>query len=69
MARIIKPAPIQSPVEVTCKFCKAVVEFERQDMTFTGDQRDGDYYSAPCPSCGVNINVGTGQVPDWRPYV
>lgn len=39
----------------TCRNCRTVIEAQPEDCKHTADQRDGDYYEAPCPVCTRRI--------------
>ncbi len=43
----------------TCKYCKTQVELtlKDQEVTYYNDQRDGPYFTYPCPLC-ITINYG-----------
>lgn len=39
----------------TCNYCKTEIEFEQGEAKRVNDQRDGDFLSIPCPTCGHQI--------------
>lgn len=69
MVRIVHEPPKPELIQVTCSHCRAVLEFERTDMQFVSDQRDGSYYWAFCPCCDKSIFVAASKVPTWRSNV
>lgn len=61
--KVTKPGalPEHDVFEGTCYRCKTEVEFERADAKFTSDQRDGDFLSVACPTCGGSIHVAASK--------
>lgn len=43
--------PDVKPIRLQCMHCKTVAEAERKECRYNSDQRDGDFWSAPCPVC------------------
>ena len=43
--------PAAQPIRATCSNCKTEVEFLPHEARYSSDQRDGDSYSADCPTC------------------
>lgn len=41
----------------SCNNCHTIVEFGRDEGKVTHDQRDGDFISVACPTCGHRIHV------------
>lgn len=43
----------------SCTNCGCQFEFQAKEATLTHDQRDGDFYSIPCPTkgCGHAVTV------------
>jgi hypothetical protein len=52
----IKPA--ERVFQATCRDCQCEFEFQRKEANMTTDQRDGDFLSIACPTCGYTVTVG-----------
>lgn len=42
-----------------CRNCSTQFTFQQSDAAFHSDQRDGDYYSVPCPLCSTSVIVSS----------
>jgi len=43
--------PATKPQYGTCTYCRTQIEFMPYEAKFHSDQRDGDVYEIPCPTC------------------
>lgn len=51
--KIIKEGKIPTTtIRFYCGNCGCVFECEKGEYTYYGSPRDGDYYTAKCPTCG-----------------
>lgn len=52
--KIIKQGIVPEEVvyRTTCSKCDTEFEFAQREAKLTSDQRDGDFVSIPCPTCG-----------------
>lgn len=52
--KIIKQGkiPAEREYRVTCRTCDTVFQFAQSEGKVTSDQRDGDFVSIACPTCG-----------------
>lgn len=41
----------------TCSICSSVVEASPSDGKVTSDQRDGNFFTFPCPNCGRQMHI------------
>ena len=56
--KIIKKGKIPTTImRFYCGNCGCVFECEKGEYTYYGDQRDGDYYTAKCPTCGKLVQT------------
>ena len=39
-------------ISVSCRACGCEFTFNPPDARYEVDQRDGDFYRVPCPTCG-----------------
>jgi len=55
--RIIKQgvAPTERVYCGTCRNCETEIEFKQHEAKTNFDQRDGNYLSIKCPTCGETI--------------
>ena len=54
--KIIKEGKIPTTtIRFYCGNCGCVFECEKGEYTYYGDQRDRDYYTAKCPTCGKRV--------------
>lgn len=51
--KIIKEGKI--PTTTIRFYCGCVFECEKGEYTYYGDQRNSDYYTAKCPTCGKRV--------------
>lgn len=49
--------PENQPIQATCGHCRTVFSFLPIEAKYNADQRDGDFYSIPCPLCKRTCNV------------
>jgi RNase P subunit RPR2 len=51
--RIIKEGKLPEEIlkRLTCSHCHTEFEFAMKEAKYNSDQRDGDYYTIPCPLC------------------
>ena len=47
--------PETKEIEVTCRNCKTVFAFLPIEARRVNDQRDGDFWSLPCPICTKQV--------------
>lgn len=56
--KIIKKRKIPTTtIRFYCGNCGCVFECEKGEYTYWSDQRDGDYYTAKCPTCGKLVQT------------
>lgn len=55
--RIIKQGknPQDRPFRSTCRYCRTEFEWLPSEATLVWDQRDGNFYSLDCPTCGKQV--------------
>lgn len=55
--RIIKRGtiPEEIPHQSVCRHCGTVFEWMTPEARYHNDQRDGGYYSIPCPVCSREV--------------
>lgn len=58
-----KKAPDERVFRMDCYHCKTVFEIEQREGKVVHDQRDGDYITHPCPTCGraCNMDIRLGK--------
>lgn len=66
--KTIEP-PITLPVyRIRCSNldCKALLEVEHKELSFTPNQKDGDFYSFNCPHCNKRVTIDATVLPRLR---
>jgi len=60
--RIISPGvdPLDTPQQVPCQNCTAVIEFKPSEVQTHYDARDGNFYAFNCLCCGKLITKAIG---------
>lgn len=54
--KIIKEGKIpKAIIRFYCSNCGCVFECEKGEYTYYSDQRNSDYYTAKCPTCGKRV--------------
>jgi hypothetical protein len=59
--KIVKPGILPDTIERDgkCNYCKCEFTFTPNDAILQTDQREGDYYKLPCPTCAREVFVST----------
>lgn len=52
----------------TCHNCKTVVEFSQSEGVVTYDQRDGNFVTVKCPTCGQDITSAINPPQRFDPH-